>query len=99
METIILVKNLKHTMGISCWMTDDVSDDESGVSGAGYESVQEAVSDAVGNIECHDGIYVVDATGMGDEILHLSSEQLYAMVHQNKVPLAEWKSNHDLSDY
>ncbi len=92
MSYVIILHHLKSS-GICAWTTDDCTDELSGVSGAGYGSVHEAVEDAIGEEDSDNGFFVADLIEMGDSYLELAPADLNVKVDAVKVPLAQWRSS------
>jgi hypothetical protein len=92
MSSVIVLHYLT-TSGICGWLTDDCRDEMAGVSGAGYDSVVEAVDDATGDGAHDEGLFVADLCEMGDAYLELAPDDLQAKVDAVKVPIAQWRSS------
>jgi hypothetical protein len=56
------------TSGICAWTTENPFDDDSGVSGAGYQSREEAVTDGL-NAAGDNPVCVLDFINQGDSVL------------------------------
>lgn len=91
MSTVIVLKYLT-TSGICGWLTDDVRDDMAGISGAGYDSKDQAVNDATGDGAYTDGVFVADLCEMGDAYLQLTPDERQAKVDAVKIPAGQWAS-------
>ena len=95
MKTFVVVKNLRYTDGISYWLTDDVANEDTGISGAGFGDVESAVEDAIFSIDRLDDVYIADLTSYGDAVLEYFGASLLELVNQNLLAFSEWKSLKD----
>lgn len=95
MKTFVVVKNLRYTDGISYWLTDDVANEDTGISGAGFGDVKAAVDDAIFSIDCLDEVYIADLTSLGDAVLEYCVPSLLELVNQKSLAFSEWDSLKD----
>lgn len=96
MKTFVVVKSLRYTDGISYWLTDDVANEDTGISGAGFCDVKSAVDDAIFSIDCLDEVYIADLTSLGDAVLEYSGASLRELVNQSLLAFSDWKSLKDI---
>lgn len=92
MSSVIILHRITPS-GLCAWFTDDCRDEMAGISGAGYDSVHEAVDEATEDGSLEDGIFVADLCEMGDAYLELAPDDLQAKVDSVKVPVAQWRSS------
>lgn len=82
-RTYIVLKNID-IAGLTYWITDDVHDQDSGCSGAGYANLTELMEDALDGIVLGK-VMIADLTDMGQSAIERTIEEFAALVAEKAI--------------